>query len=67
MKNNVLISKILLYISIIITFFLIGYYAVKGEYMGGTVYLGIFAGILMIAGFALGKIEPAEEENDDDY
>ena len=67
MKNNVLVSKILLYVSIIITFSLVGYYALNGEYMGGTVYLGILSGILMIAGYALGKVKVDTENEDDDY
>lgn len=64
--KNILISKILLYISIAITFSLVGYYALKGEYMTGTLPLGILSGVLMLSGFALGKVK-IEEEEDNDY
>lgn len=63
--KNILISKILLYVSIAITFSLVGYYALNGEYMTGTLPLGILSGVLMISGFALGKVKTEEEEEND--
>ena len=65
--KNILISKIYLYVSIAITFSLIGYYALNGEYMTGTVPLGILSGVLMISGFVLGKVKTETEEEDNDY
>ena len=59
------IAKILLYMAIIDIFGQIGYYAVKGEYISGTLILSILAGILVVAGFLLGR-EPKQAQDDDD-